>query len=264
MLSRRRRSFLRRDDESSDSWISVADLMAGLMMVFLLLAILYAELAQRQAREADRRREDLEAIVGQWRAVEREIYKALLDEFGDYEERWNAEVLPDLSVRFLPLKPPEKVLFQQGSYDIEPNFQESLTEFFPRFVRLMHDKFREHIDEIQIEGHASSEYGNLEGRDAFMENMGLSQARARSVLRFGLGLSETDPLEGWILETLSANGFSSSRTVGGDGREEAERGAEEDREQSRRVEFRVQTKSAEALSKLLEEINSQNGREGEQ
>ena len=50
-------------ETEEESWISVSDLMSGLMMVFLLIAIIYAKNNQKQVIE--------------WVNVEEEIYQAL-------------------------------------------------------------------------------------------------------------------------------------------------------------------------------------------
>ena len=66
----------RRDGE--ESWISVSDLMAGLMMVFLFLPVIYA-------MDAKQKSQNVTKIVTQWRDTELKIHRALVDEFeGDY------------------------------------------------------------------------------------------------------------------------------------------------------------------------------------
>ncbi len=62
-------------DEDSE-WISVADLMAGLMVIFLFLAIVYIRpLAEERVRIKD--------IAVTWQESEVSIYEALEEEFRD-------------------------------------------------------------------------------------------------------------------------------------------------------------------------------------
>ena len=63
-------------ENDEGSLVSVSDLMAGLMMVFLFILILYA-------RNADEQLESAKDIVVEWRNAESQIYIALLDEFKD-------------------------------------------------------------------------------------------------------------------------------------------------------------------------------------
>ena len=84
-----------RKRDEQESWISVSDLMAGLMMVFLFIAIIYA-------KDADKRATAVTEVVTEWQQLEEDIYNALESEFGKDLEKWNAEIEKDtLTVRFL-------------------------------------------------------------------------------------------------------------------------------------------------------------------
>ena len=61
--------FPKRSD-SGESWISVSDLMAGLMMVFLFIAVIYA-------KDANQRAQNVTEIVNEWQDTELAIYEAL-------------------------------------------------------------------------------------------------------------------------------------------------------------------------------------------
>ena len=67
------RSKSQSDDEN---WVSVSDLMAGLMMVFLFIAVIYA-------KDADKRANAIQEVVTTWQQQERDIYEALYREFKD-------------------------------------------------------------------------------------------------------------------------------------------------------------------------------------
>jgi outer membrane protein OmpA-like peptidoglycan-associated protein len=107
--------------------------------------------------------------------------------------------------------------------------------------------FRDDIEEVRIEGHTSSEWATgTPPLDAYFFNMGLSQDRTRAVLEYGLTKTGAakDTLT-WAQQMITANGLSSSRIVstptGG-----------EDKEGSRRVEFRVLMRAKERLMQLVE------------
>ena len=77
--------FASRQMEGGEGWISVSDLMAGLMMVFLLIAVIYAKDANQRAR-------NVTEIVNEWQDSELAIYSALKKEFEDDMPKWNAEI----------------------------------------------------------------------------------------------------------------------------------------------------------------------------
>ena len=81
--------------------------------------------------------------------------------------------------------------------------------------------------------------------DAYFRNMELSQERTREVLRFGLAHAPVAPeLRNWAQSRITANGLSSSRV-----RQRAD--GTEDREASRRVEFRVVLRLRERMMQVL-------------
>lgn len=165
--------------ERDEYWISVSDLMAGLMMVFLFLMIVYV-------RSSDEKMQTAQEIVAEWRDTEYEIYLALKDEFEADLARWNAIIERDtLTIRFLS----PDILFKTGSAELSPQFQTILSDFMPRYIELLTRKFSDNVTEIRIEGHTSSEWEDSSSKnEAFIKNMNLSQARTRSVLEYSLAL----------------------------------------------------------------------------
>ena len=98
---------------------------------------------------------------------------------------------------------------------------------------------------MRIEGHTSSEWENeIDPGKAYIENMRLSQDRARNVLNASLDLVK-GPEKVWLIKHLTANGLSSSKLVKNENNLE-------DKAASRRVEFRVRTKTEERLNKISE------------
>ncbi|MCY4514389.1 MAG: OmpA family protein [Candidatus Tectomicrobia bacterium] len=223
----------RTDDEH---WISVSDLMAGLMVIFLFIAITYI-------RPVVETQNKIRNIVVAWKDSEVEIHNELQQEFEDDLPRWHAELDREtLSIRF---RAPD-VLFDSGTANLQPEFKSILDDFFPRYLRVLH-KFQDAIAEVRIEGHTSSEWeGASTSDEAYFKNMALSQARTRSVLEYALGLSAATSFKVWAQAHLTANGLSSSQLV--------YRGSQEDKALSRRVEFRVRTNSKEQIVRVLETI----------
>ena len=227
----------RRDGQRDDNhWISVSDLMAGLMVIFLFIAISYI-------RPIENTQEAIRTIVATWNEAEADIHAALREEFKADLGRWNAELEREtLTVRF---KAPE-VLFDTATPELKPEFQAILADFFPRYLRVLYG-FKDAIEEVRIEGHTSSVWrGAANTEDAYFRNMALSQARTRSVLEFGLLLPPSERFREWARRHLTATGLSSSRLILTGGAEDAAR--------SRRVEFRVLTNAKRQIVKIIETL----------
>jgi outer membrane protein OmpA-like peptidoglycan-associated protein len=218
-------------------WIPLSDLMTGLMVMFLLIAVVYM---MRVEAEADRIKE----VAIAYNEVRDELHRDLEREFQDDLPQWKAKIVKaDLAVQFTE---PE-VLFASGSSTLRPDFRLILDDFFPRYLRILtSDKYRESITEVRIEGHTSSEwYDGATDRIAYFRNMALSQERTRSTLQYVLSLPQSGAHEAWLRQHLTANGLSSSRLV-------SDTAGREDRLRSRRVEFKVRTDAETRIAKILE------------
>lgn len=228
--------FAPRLEEDGSEWLSVSDLMAGLMVIFLFIAIVFIRpLAEQNKRMSD--------IALTWQEREAAIYEALLAEFQDDLPRWNAEIERDtLLIRF---KSPD-VLFETGQDDIRNEFRTILADFFPRYIGVL-SPFKGYVEELRIEGHTSSEWLGSDRMIAYFNNMELSQNRTRAVLRYVLELKDIVDEQDWLKSRLTANGLSSSQLVLlPDGQEDSGR--------SRRVEFRVRTTARAEIIKILEAV----------
>lgn len=207
-------------------WTNVADLMSGLMMIFMFIAVSYMAIIQSEATS--------------YFDLQKDLYQNLEKEFKDDLEKWQAKIEPDATVRF---EEPE-VLFESGSAVIRPRFQEILNDFFPRYLKIVStDTYRSRVEEIRIEGHTSSDWKDERGTPvAYFNNMRLSQDRTRSVLEY-VWKTTPEKEKVWLQEHLTANGLSSSKILRGpDGNE--------DHPRSRRVEFRIRIKAEETMRSM--------------
>lgn len=217
-------------------WLSVSDLMAGLMMVFLFIAIALM-------RDAFIERDRIKEIAVAYQDNQVAIYQALMEEFEQDLPRWDATIDADtLAFRF---QSPE-VLFEMGSAQIRGRFKEILSDFFPRYLEILQE-FKESINEVRIEGHTSSIWNSsVSPTEAYFLNMDLSQGRTRSVLQYVYMLPELDGQRAWVKRHFAAVGFSSSRRI-------LTPKGREDRARSRRVTFRVITNADIQIRKILED-----------
>ena len=224
---------------SESDWISISDLMAGLMMIFLFIAISFMNNLQIKAKQ-------VKEIAVAYQEIQNSLYTDLKDEFMFDLLRWNAEIIPEtLTVRF---HAPE-VLFTVNSFEVTSRFKQILREFFPRYLKIMRSpKYRHNIEEIRIEGHTSSEWTEkVDEEKAYFNNMKLSQDRTRSVLQYCFALIDDEQVELWARCYITANGLSSSRLV-------YDAGDNENKEKSRRVEFRTKTAAEKKVVQILEEM----------
>lgn len=217
-------------------WLTVSDLMAGLMMVFLFIAVALM-------RNAFLERDKIKEIAVTYQANQVALYEALVDEFSIDLERWDAQIARDtLAFEF---KSPD-VLFGIGETNIRPHFKEILSDFFPRYLRVLRG-YRDSIGEIRIEGHTSSIWNNQTSEtEAYFLNMNLSQGRTQSVLRYVHDLPGVGSERQWVKRNFAAVGFSSSRLV-------LNEAGQEDTEASRRVSFRVITNAEIQIRRIIEE-----------
>jgi outer membrane protein OmpA-like peptidoglycan-associated protein len=225
----------RRQAPEQTHWIPLADLMTGLMMVFLLIAITYmvkVEAASQHIRE----------IAVLYERMKVELYDDLKREFERDFPRWAAEIDEDSTIRF---KEPD-VLFSTGSSEIKEKFKGILNDFFPRYVSILGSiKYRDAVEEVRIEGHTSSIWSNLSSDQAYFQNMKLSQDRTRSSLQYVLALPAVRDDLPWLRGRITANGLSSSKAI-------KRPDGFEDYERSQRVEFRVRTDAESRIAKIIE------------
>jgi outer membrane protein OmpA-like peptidoglycan-associated protein len=219
-------------------WIPLADLMTGLMMVFLLVSIVYMVKVEADSNQ-------LKHIATDYSALRLQLYEDLNAEFAEDLPKWGAELDRNMTIRF---KEPD-VLYDTGSDNLKPRFEAILDDFFPRYVRILtSEKYRDSIKEVRIEGHTSSLWANSASpQDAYFKNMELSQARTRSVLQYVMALNAVSTDLPWLRSYVTANGLSSAKPVeNADGTEDTAR--------SQRVEFRVRTDADSRIAKMLDAL----------
>ena len=143
-------------DKNNDFWISISDLMSGLMVIFLFIAVAYMV-------ENFEIIDKVIYITEGFQDTEESLYRELMKEFKEDLEDWNAYIdAKTLSVIF---KEPD-VLFEKGKHHLKPQFKSILNDFFPRYVHVLgSDEFQDQILSVRIEGHTSSEWKkNTENR----------------------------------------------------------------------------------------------------
>jgi chemotaxis protein MotB len=153
-------------EEEVDYWISYSDLMAGILIVFILLFIFkmvdyqdaitdYKEGIRKQEEmiyELDETRKELamtkEKVI-ELSSTRLKIIALLQDEF----DKQNIKIIIDPDTGAIKLK--EGILFDTGKSIIKEDGKEFLEQFIPVYLRILlgNPEIREEIAEIIVEGH---------------------------------------------------------------------------------------------------------------
>jgi outer membrane protein OmpA-like peptidoglycan-associated protein len=227
-------------------WMSVSDLMTGLMVIFLFVAIAY----MIQVNEN-------QTVLTDYVETKNHLHDKLVKEFAGDTAKWQMAIGKDLSMKFNN----PQVLFATGSYQLTPTFCDILDEFIPKYLDiLLKDTLSSRIREIRIEGHTDNVPAPQFGKDPFMANVKLSQLRSYSVLEYIKNMpsyqkysdEQRTKLEFWF----TANGLSYGKAVDNDGEYTAISGNPIDKDKSRRVEFRIVTTGEEVLENFVKQNKS--------
>lgn len=242
-------------EEETSYWLSYSDMMAALLLMFVLiisLTIMQAkrryeekekELAENQKRIEEQQKqirnqqEQLDKIIG----VRGDLIAALRDEFDGSD----LKVSVDSQTGAITFD--SHVLFDSAEYKIKSSGADFLDAFLPRYFHVLMDEgFREYISEIIIEGHTDS-------NSSYMYNLELSQQRALSVAKYCLD-EETSTLSQAEIEELkkilTANGRSFSNPI-------LDENGNEDMAASRRVEFKFRLKDEEMVEEMIKILNGE-------
>lgn len=240
----------RKRQDSDSNWISFSDLMTGLMVVFMFIAISYI------------------IRVYEYEYVSTEIYNSIKKDFSEEIKEKEIDLSNDGTVRFNTKRKGED-LFKSGGDRLSPKFKNLLNNFIPRYLNIVTDSsYLDNIKEIRIEGHADNSNftscTNLRKKERelcnYKMNLELSSRRAQKVLIF---LKDHKSYKALPTETkmrldflFTANGMSFSRTLN-EKKELSYLSIDKkvSMSQSRRVEFRVVT-SSEKLIQEGQNLNS--------
>jgi len=201
-----------KERETEEHWISISDVMTGLMVMFLFIAISYMVNVRLKANKIIVYKTEVEKLLDAYANLHINLSEELRKEFeGNFRTAWHGHLdMETLSIRF-------KKPFPQGDAAVPNSFKNILRDFFPRYIAILtKPEYIDHIAEIRIEGHTSSEWINqVTGNEAYLKNMELSQNRARNVLDYVLRTTHSKVMLNrvWLKKNLTANGLASSQLI---------------------------------------------------
>lgn len=264
----------------NDYWQSYSDMMAALLLMFILIMALtlVQSLRMFEEKNADLERQQLtiEAQQQELEAQKQELesHKEILEQQeqdleqvkGELSELTQlvgvkSEIIEALQSEFsgsdLAVKVDEQtgaitfdtgIFFAVDSDTVRKEGQEFLNSFVPQYLSvLLSDAYRDSISEIIIEGHTDSE-------GSYMYNMDLSQRRAFAVAQFCLDESNNvlsrDQIR-ILRNILTANGRSFSNPI-------YDENGQIDAQASRRVVFKFRLKDDEMVSAIQDLLGGEN------
>lgn len=245
-MSKKRR---RPEEEETSYWLSYSDMMAALLLIFILIIsfTLMQSKSQYESKQAElekqqeiikeqeqllnEQQKELDRIAG----IRSDLVMALRDEFTDSS---------------LNIKIDEKtgaitfdagILFDVADHELTEEGKAFLKEFLPKYCNvLLDDKYNDYVSEIIIEGHTDT-------NGSYIYNLELSQQRAFSVAKYclaeGNGIISSGEME--MLRTLlTANGKSYSNPV-------YKEDGSVDLDASRRVEILFRLQDEEMIDEMM-------------
>ncbi|MDD7403451.1 MAG: OmpA family protein [Lachnospiraceae bacterium] len=240
----RRNNTFRAEEHELSFWQSYSDMMAAMLLVFVL--VLSGTLLQTQKVFEEKQRElsEQQELIEQQQdrinkiiGVRGDIVDALKTEFG----RTNLSISVDSQTGSITFD--SNLLFETDKSDLSPEGKQFLKEFLPKyFDAILTDEFKDYIAEIIIEGHTDTDGG-------YMYNLQLSQNRALAVASYCLSddqnifsAKERDDLR----KIITANGKSWSDPVC------VSDSSNVDKNASRRVEIKFRLKDDEMVKEMAD------------
>ena len=232
------------------SWISFSDLMTALMLIFMFIAISYIV-------EVKKGEQEIEDILQNYENTKNNLYNQLQNEFENDFKNWQVELDDDLSIKFTN----PDILFDRGSTKLTAEFKTILNNFLPRYFNvILNEKYIEDILEVRIEGHTDQVPVPRLDPDPYIGNIMLSQSRSTEVLSYFkksdyyTKLKENDKEK--LKFMLTSNGLSFGRMLDDNKELIVNSNNKPNNDLSRRVEFKIITKTEEAVDKVISKLKN--------
>ena len=230
--------------KTNSEWMSISDMMSGLMLVFLFISISFMIQVQSD-------KDKMKDIAQSYKDTKVNLNEDLHSEFLEDMKKWDASITKDNTIVF---HSPE-VLFEVNKSAISEGFKAILDDFFPRYLKiLISKKYKDNIQDMKVEGHTSNDWiSSISKEKIYLKNMKLSQKRAYMVLSYCYSLDNDLVKQNrlWLEKYFRANGMAFAKLKYKDINSTIV-----DQKSSRRVEFSVQMKTEDKIYEVLK-INNE-------
>ncbi len=224
-----KKSFNKSDyKEENIFWITMSDLLLGLMIIFLTLFIM-SMVGFSQSKFAEK-------------SAQRELAETLSDKFLKNNIKVNVDKLSGL-VEISDLE-----LFDTGSYNLSTRGKKYLDKFFPIYINTIfsNPEISDKVENIVIQGHTDSQmFKGLKTQDEqYAKNLELSSLRAITVANYVFQTNYDKKYRSKLHKVVIVEGKSNTDPVLKNGKE--------DLDKSRRVELDIRMKTdVDKIEKLL-------------
>lgn len=219
-------------DEEVTYWLSIGDLMASILIIFILLFVSKTISSNQDIKKR-------EEIIQVFTSVKTKIIDKIKYEFN------KENIVINMDNTTGAIKIDEKILFNSNEYKLKDEGKKYLKQFIPIYARIFieDENIRKETSQVIIEGH-TDDVGT------YIYNMELSQKRAFEVLKFIYQEMESFPGKKKFKEVLTANGRSNTKLI-------KDKNGIIDRDKSRRVEIQFKLRDEEALQKIKKTLEGE-------
>lgn len=227
MILKKKRS----QEEEPGFWISFSDLMASILIIFILLFVY--KLVEYQASLSEK-----EQQIQELTSTRVKIIEMLQEEF----EKENIDINIDPKTGTIKLN--ESILFDTSKSELKKEGKEFAKRFIPIYVKILlgNEEVRSQLSQIIIEGH-TDDVGS------YMSNLKLSQDRTLSVAKFLLDDEFDYKYKKDLQEYITLNGRSYSDPI-------LDKNGKINRDASRRVEIKFRLKEEEILLEIQNKLET--------
>jgi len=223
-------------------WMSVSDLMTGLMVIFLFITVAYIKRVHSD-----------QSMLKDFVENKQELHDKLVEKFKTESDKKIITIGGDLTMRFQRAE----TLFDDGSWTLRPEFEKQLSTILPKYLDvILSDSLKYKIKEIRIEGHTNNIPFPQLNSDPYIANLILSQRRAQSVMEYLRNMPEyqqySDEDQRLLDHWFTATGYSYGHALDKNGELSFTSGKAVDPALSRRVEFRIVTAGEDVLENFVE------------
>jgi len=239
------------EDDNNNFWISYADLMAGLLFVFILVIGAVIVKYNLQEKDSVKLKKDLKETKIQLSKTEKDLNDTKYKIFQITSVKSN--IIKKLKTKLGELGDKIKVdsksgtliisgniLFNQGEYKLLDDSKKNLDDMIFKYINILisNQDIRNNLDSIIIEGHTNSD-------GSYLNNLKLSQSRAFSVMQFIL--QKHPESKKYLEKYLTATGRSENELIIKNGIE--------DKNASRRIEVKFRLRNDELLRNIAKQLS---------
>ena len=218
-----------KQEEETSYWLSFSDLMASVLIIFILLFV-YNLIAYEESMN------ETEKMIQELTSTRMKIITMLQEEF----DKEDIDIIIDPKTGAIQLN--ESILFDSGKSQLKDEGKEFAEKFIPIYVKILlgNDEIKSQISQIIIEGHTDDIGG-------YLYNLKLSQERSLSVAQFLINPEFDYMYKNEMEKYLTINGRSYSEPIlNSDG--------SINKDASRRVEIKFRLKEEEVLLQIQKEL----------